>query len=472
MTIQEETPRILIIDDNQSIHDDFEKILISRSAEADAALEDLESKLFENVPTGDCGGNFRIEHAYQGKDGYEMVRKAREEGEPFALAFVDIRMPPGWDGIETVEHIYQTDDAIQIVLCTAYSDHSWRNIATRVGPRDGLLILKKPFDAIEVMQSAHALTRKWFIQRATENLLQDLEGLVRERTEQLEKEIEERQKVESEFRLSQKLESIGQLAAGIAHEINTPIQYIGDNTHFLRGVFGDLIKLIEHYQRIFLTLETHNSDIGRQAKEVEEEIDLEFIQEQIPQSLNSSMEGIKHVTNIVHSLKEFAHPAVADKSPSDINRSIQNTITVARNEYKYVAEVELDLGEIPLVMCHPGDVNQALLNIVVNAAHAVANVVGDGGEKGQIRIRSFQENDEVVIEIADTGGGIPDDIAARVFDPFFTTKGVGKGTGQGLAITRGIIIEKHGGKLDFDSQPGKGTTFRMRLPIEGLSLEE
>ena len=471
MNVQTEKSRILIIDDNQSIHDDFEKILASGSGRTEAALEDLESRLFEAAPAATVEEEFQIDHALQGREGFEMVAQAKKDGKPYSLAFVDVRMPPGWDGIETVEHIIGVDDKVQIVLCTAFSDHSWRNIVNRIGQRDGLLILKKPFDAIEVMQFAHALTRKWFVQRETTNLLRDLEHLVEKRTEQLQKEMEEKEMLEADLRLSQKLESIGQLAAGIAHEINTPIQYVGDNTHFLRKVFEDIFKLIEHYQATLPFLDQNNPDMSRQAREVEEEIDLEFIQEQVPQSFTSSMEGIQRVADIVVSLKEFAHPDVAEKSPSDLNRSIHNTINVARNEFKYVADVELELGDLPLVPCHPGDVNQAILNLIVNAAHAIGDVIGEGGGKGKIRIRSFVEDNEAVVEIADTGGGIPDEIAAKIFDPFFTTKGVGKGSGQGLAISRSILVEKHAGNLDFTSEVGKGTTFQIRLPLEEVKTE-
>jgi signal transduction histidine kinase len=166
-------------------------------------------------------------------------------------------------------------------------------------------------------------------------------------------------------------------------------------------------------------------------------------------------------------MKEFAHPDQKDMTLADLNQAISSTLVIARNEYKYVAELELELGDIPHVLCHLGDLNQVVLNIVVNAAHAIADVVKDSGDKGRLGVRTRRDGEHVVVEISDTGGGIPEEVQTRVFDPFFTTKEVGRGTGQGLAIARSVVCDKHGGELTFETAVGRGTTFFVRLPIAG-----
>jgi two-component system, NtrC family, sensor kinase len=185
----------------------------------------------------------------------------------------------------------------------------------------------------------------------------------------------------------------------------------------------------------------------------------------VPKALDRSIEGLGRVATIVRSMKEFAHPDQKNKTPVNLNQAISSTLIMASNEYKYVADVETDLGDIPLVSCHGGEVNQAVLNIIVNAAHAVDDVVKGSSARGRIKIRTRREGDCVVISISDTGGGIPLHVRDRIFDPFFTTKEVGKGTGQGLAIARQVVREKHGGDLTFESVLGAGTTFHIRLPI-------
>jgi signal transduction histidine kinase len=179
------------------------------------------------------------------------------------------------------------------------------------------------------------------------------------------------------------------------------------------------------------------------------------------------------VATIVRAMKEFAHPDTRQKSAADLNRAIKSTLTVARNELKYVADVETDLGDLPPVVCNISDLNQVFLNLLVNAAHAIREVVREGTDaKGKIRVRTRREGNTVLIAISDTGCGIPENIRGRIFDPFFTTKEVGRGTGQGLSIARSVVVEKHGGSLTFETEPGKGTTFFVRLPIGTNCREE
>jgi PAS domain S-box-containing protein len=282
-------------------------------------------------------------------------------------------------------------------------------------------------------------------------------------------DVTERRQLEAELHQAQKLESVGRLAAGVAHEINTPVQFVSDSVHFVRDAFGDLGGLLEKYGDLRATAERGGdaTDLVATLQEAEEEADLAYLLENVPKALERSLDGLDRVASIVRSLKEFSHPDQKEMAPVDLNQAIRSTLTIARNEYKYVAELETDLGDLPNVTCLAGEVNQAVLNIVVNAAHAIGDVVKGTDSRGRITVRTRKEGERAVITITDTGGGIPEAIRERIFDPFFTTKEVGKGTGQGLAIARSVIREKHGGELTFETEMGKGTTFIIALPIHG-----
>jgi PAS domain S-box-containing protein len=286
----------------------------------------------------------------------------------------------------------------------------------------------------------------------------------------LARDITSRKLMESQLAQAQKLESIGQLAAGIAHEINTPTQYVGDNTRFLEGAFQDLRRLLDRYAEVPQALRegVDAEELIRRMKDAAEEADLEYLGEEIPKAIQQSLEGIERVTRIVRAMKEFSHPGTEEKTSIDINNAIESTLTVARNEWKYVAEVVTDFDpHLPLVPCLPGEFNQVILNMIINAAHAIADVTdASSGTKGTISLSTRRVADGVEIRTGDTGGGIPETIRSRIFDPFFTTKEVGKGTGQGLAISHSVIVDKHGGSIAFETEVGKGTTFVIRLPVE------
>jgi PAS domain S-box-containing protein len=278
----------------------------------------------------------------------------------------------------------------------------------------------------------------------------------------LKQTLEERDRLEDNLRQAQKLEAIGQLAAGIAHEINTPTQYVGDNLRFLKESFGEFDSLLAQLAALG----------GEPAAKLMAEIDFDYLKEEIPRALAQSLEGVDRVAKIVRAMKEFSHPA-REKTATDLNRAIQSTVTVASNEWKYVAEIEMDLDpNLPSVHCSPAEFNQVVLNMIVNAAHAITDVVGDGGSgKGKITVRTRVDGEFVIVVIADSGSGMPAHIQQRIFDPFFTTKEVGKGTGQGLAIAHNVIVDKHGGTIKVASAPGAGTTFTIRLPIGGMKAE-
>jgi PAS domain S-box-containing protein len=534
----------------------------------------------------------------------ELVRRASADARRYALAFVDVRMPPGWDGIETAQQLWRADPDLQIVLCTAYSDYSWNDMVLKLGETDRLLVIKKPFDNIEVRQIACALTTKWQLTQQVRQHLNLLATTVATRTADLAEanrllriEIDERRKaldvlketearsrgiletvadaiitvdefgiietfnraaeemfgyhvpeiigqsvlnliplpdremhakhleryrntgettsitgrqeipglrkdgtlfpieinisegraanhrwftsilrdmtrqkqIEAQLLQSQKMEAIGHLAAGVAHEINTPIQYVGDNLHFMQDAFDQM-------DQVCATCETLLDDLagGRltdgQLAEAEASIkngEMDFLRSEIPQALRHSREGVNRVAKIVSAMRDFSHPGTEQKVLADINHAIENTITIASNEWKYIADMVTDLDpHLSSVACLPNELNQMFLNLIVNAAHAIADVVENRpGQKGTITISTRQDFDVVEIRVSDTGSGIPPAIQAKVFDPFFTTKEVGRGTGQGLALAHSVVCEKHGGSITFETTEGRGTTFIVRLPM-------
>lgn len=571
--------RILVIDDNPAIHEDFQKILVSTREEsglADAAFAFLGPEVVENTPTIDV----ELDSALQGEEGYEKVQNALKEGRPYTLAFCDMRMPPGWDGLETIENLFEADPKLQVVICSAYSDNTWEDITERLGQSDRLLILKKPFDNAEVLQIAVALTEKRRLIDAASLKREELERIVEERTLKLNEarleserlltaidsimirtdgngtvkrwndravkifgleadavvgvkfeelpinwddssaltnllseshdlsskrmelrfsdaqgntrvvgfssyqiqddgdakgvlvlgaDLTEHRILEQQLHNAQKLESVGQLAAGVAHEINTPMQYIGDNLHYVETKFGKLIDYLQGTVELLALADEREfeSDKVTELQEIEGKLKLSRLVKQIPEALSDSIEGVEHVSRIVRAMKELSHPGGEEKVPVDINRALETTMTVSTNEWKYVADMETELEpDLGSIYGFPGELNQVFLNLIVNAAHAISEIT-EGGEKGRgkITLRSMKRNDVARIEISDTGGGIPASIREKVFDPFFTTKPVGKGTGQGLAIAHSVIVQKHGGQLSFDVEEGVGTTFAIEIPF-------
>lgn len=283
-------------------------------------------------------------------------------------------------------------------------------------------------------------------------------------------DITEQHKHQAQQALSQKLESIGQLAAGIAHEINTPMQYVGDNIQFLKDALADIMPLVERYRQLVREVERlgSNRELVKEICKLEQRVELNYLQEELPRALAQSREGIDRVRKLVLTMKDFAHPSSAEKAFADLNKGVESTVQICINEWKYQADLQMELSpDLPLVYCVADEINQAVLNLIVNGSHAIKEAVGMGWyTKGLIQVRTRWEGNEAVIEVADNGGGIPDEVRHRIFDPFFTTKEVGKGTGQGLTITHDIIVNKHGGRIVLESEEGKGTRFFLYLPVK------
>ena len=282
-------------------------------------------------------------------------------------------------------------------------------------------------------------------------------------------DVTERKVLEDQLRQAQKMEAIGQLAAGIAHEINTPTQYIGDNTRFLKDSWASMAEFLE-----FCGAMREQTNAGHLPPETIHQFldlyqrgDFAYLLKEVPHAIDQSLEGLQRVTKIVRGMKEFSHPGSEEKRAININRAIETTITVARHEWKYCADVVTAFDEgLPLIPCLVGEFNQAILNLIINAAHAISAAVGDEPRKGTITIATRREQNWAEVSIADTGTGIAPEIRSRIFEPFFTTKAVGKGTGQGLALAHSVIVTRHQGKIWFETEVARGSTFFLRLPID------
>jgi len=478
--------RVLVVDDNRAIHEDFRKILCPPRANF-AAMAPLEDAIFGRPISTEPQRHFELEFACQGEEALECVKQACLAGRPYALAFIDIRMPPGWDGVETIAHLWPVDPELQIVICSAYSDYTWSEMTAKLGQSDRLIILRKPFDNIEVAQIAETLAHKWQLQLNSRHRLQELELLATKRNADLtsavsalRSEIEERKRAETQrqimeiqLRQALKLEAIGQLAAGIAHEINTPAQYVGDNVRFLQESHRQIATVLDSHRAILRAFRASALDdrIIADAEKTLLDADIDYVSQQVPAAIQETLEGVDRITKIVRAMKDFSHPGSSEKTLADINKAIETTVTVARNEWKYVADLKLDLDPgLPLICCFLGEFNQTILNLVINAAHAIGDVLKMTPlAKGTITVRTRRDADSVCISVQDTGTGIPEQYRPRIFEPFFTTKEVGKGSGQGLTIAYACIVKQHGGSIRFDTQTGRGTTFFLTLPISAPS---
>ena len=440
-TPQKRYNRILIIDDNASIHADFRKILGPEPGQ-NAGLDLAKALMFGESTKTSLHAGFVIDSAFQGREGLAMVKQALGEGDPYALAFVDVRMPPGWDGVETIGHLWQCCPEIQIVVCTAYSDYSWEEMIHKLGHSPNLVVLKKPFDNIEALQLAHALTEKWHLNRKVKSQLDDLEILVRHRTSELEaanaqlkQEIAKQMKLESQLRHSQKMEAVGQLAAGVAHDFNNILTVISGNASLLQDQFRQNPSGAESLNDISIAAE-------RAARLVRQL--LAFSRKQVLKA------EVLNLGQVVAHLEEM------------LKRLLGDHITFAVKAAPGLPPVQADLGMM----------EQVIMNLSVNARDAMpkGGQLTIGIEAVAITNDDVQKNSEirpgqyVCLSVSDTGCGIAPELLPRIFDPFFTTKEIGKGTGLGLATVYGIVKQHHGW-VDVQSAANTGTTFRIFLPV-------
>jgi signal transduction histidine kinase/ActR/RegA family two-component response regulator len=418
--------RILVIDDNQAIHADFRKILSPDTGGSD--FEKMSGAMFGETPNPPGFAGFEICSAFQGAEGLEMVKQSLATQKPFGVAFIDVRMPPGWDGIETTAKIWGVCPDLQVVICTAYSDYDWFEIARQLGQTDSLLILKKPFDTVEVMQLAETLANKWTLTRQARLRMADLDAVVNRRTKEL-------SEAQEQLRQSQKLEAIGRLAGGIAHDFNNILAVIGGNAEMAR-------------------------------------IEADGLPGMVGECLSEISAASQRAANLTRQLLAFSRKQMMQSQPADLN----NVITNLKKMLERIIAEHIDLqchyaSDLPLVQADIGMLEQVLVNLAINARDAMP----DGGQLSLttehliLDAGTASAHPEgrpgafVCVTVKDTGSGISPENLPRIFDPFFTTKAVGKGTGLGLATVYGII-KQHQGWIEVSSRLRAGSTFKFFLP--------
>ena len=431
--------RILVIDDNPAIHEDFKKIF-SQEAESNDLAEDNALMFGKSKPKSESSA-FEIDSALQGAEGLALIEKGLKEGRPHAVAFVDVRMPPGWDGIETITRIWQIDPHLQIVICTAYSDHSWAEMTARLGISDRIVILKKPFDNVEVIQLAHALAEKWCLRQKADAKMEQLETMVSERTrelqtanERLKAEMAERQQAEEALRQAQKMEALGQLAGGIAHD------------------FNNLLTVIRGYADCL------------QAEPIQPN--------ERDKAINEIRLAADRAAKLTSRMLIFCRKKRLQRENVDLNELIQQLGNLLRRLLGENIAVEfLGSKNALMVNADAGMMEQIILNLAVNGRDAMPN----GGRltihTDEIEIKPEQclanlkarPGHFICIEVSDTGCGIAPEVLPHLFEPFFTTKEPGKGTGMGLATVYGIV-QQHGGFIEVQSKAGCGANFKIFLP--------
>lgn len=440
--------RILVVDDNPAIHDDFRKVL-GAVQEPQADLLNAEAALFGDEISAVVSTDFEIDSAYQGQEALSKVKQAVATGRPYAMAFIDVRMPPGWDGVETVLRIWEIYPELQVVICTAYSDYSWEEMIRKLGSSDNLVLLKKPFDNVEVLQLACAFSRKWDLNRQASMKLDELGSMVALRTSELEianaelrREIHDRLQAERQLRHAQKMEAIGQLAAGVAHDFNNVLTVIHGHASML------LMRLGEE---------------GPHAK-----------------SLSEIRHSAERAANVVRQLLMFSRKQILQFRNVDLHeviRSVSGMLRQLVGEH-ILLETECDKA-LPQVFADRGMLEQVTLNLTLNARDAMPR-------GGRIRLTcrevtieesSVKPDSEaragrfVRFEVSDTGCGMDADGLAHLFEPFYTTKEAGKGTGLGLATVYGII-KQHQGWIEVQSQVNAGTTFALYFPVSSHVVQK
>ncbi len=441
--------RLLIIDDNPEIHEDFRKVLDPAGAEIAQQLTADEAVIFGTTPASTHHVVFQIDSAFQGREGLEKVRAAAQAGLPYAVAFVDVRMPPGWDGVETITHIWREFPDLQIVLCTAYSDYSWEEIAKVVAHTDQVLVLKKPFDNIEVLQMAHALSKKWELTQIAHRQHAELDALVSQRTvelstanAQLTHEVAEHVRLDAELRQAQKMEAVGRLAAGVAHDFNNILTVILGNA----------------------SLHLHSPQLEARVRH----------------SLDQITKAAERASGLTQQLLAYSRKQNIQRRPLSLNATIEQTVAMLRRVIGEPIAIVLQLApDLPPVFADPSNLDQVIMNLALNARDAMTS----GGpltfttshfELGEATAALHPELHArrfICLAVKDTGHGIDAATIGQIFEPFFTTKEPGKGTGMGLATVYGIV-RQHDGWIEVDAQPGRDTTFRVFLPLSVENLAE
>jgi two-component system, cell cycle sensor histidine kinase and response regulator CckA len=564
LTSQPSNQRILIIDDNPSIHEDFRKILGPADAKIAEELDATEASLFGDTTGASRAQNFRIDSAFQGQEGLEKVRAAGAENAPYAVAFVDVRMPPGWDGIETICRIWTEFPDLQIVICTAYSDYSWDEIAKSIGNTDKMLVLKKPFDNVEVLQMAHALSRKWQLTQMARKQMEELDALVNQRTAELRAanarltgEVAERATAEKALRRSEErfskafhgspvpmviqrpdgkycldantsfLELVGasreavlagsatfwadestpaalrqELAARHAvRNVTATIRTIANDTREVLVAADNLelgnspfhlLILQDITDRVRLENELRQAQkmeaVGRLAAGVAHDFNniltvilgntsMQLRNPQLDKKLMSSLNQVKRAaeraTALTRQLLAYSRKQIIQRRPLALNELVEQTVAMLRRLIGEHIALDMQLTpNLPPIFADPSNVEQVIMNLALNARDAMS----DGGKLTLITTRVEVDNASrarhpeaqlgpyICLAVKDTGCGMDSATVDRIFEPFFTTKDPGQGTGMGLATVYGVL-KQHGGWIEVDTAPGRGTTIRTFFPL-------
>jgi len=564
LTLPPSNHRILIIDDNPSIHEDFRKILGPADVSLSKELDVAEASLFGDETDGERPGNFQIDSAFQGQDGLEKVRVAFSEGKPYAVAFVDVRMPPGWDGIETISRIWKEFPDLQIVICTAYSDYSWDEIAKSVGNSDQILVLKKPFDNVEVLQIAHALSKKWQLTQIARKQMEELEALVSQRTvelraanAQLKGEVAERAAAEEALRRSEERFSKAFHGSPVPMAIQQPnghgcldanasfVELLGASReavlagktsfwlneltsvtireelaarHVVRNLAATVVTPSDEKREVLVAAE--NLELGnspyqllilqditdrvrlenelRQAQKMEAvgrlaagvahdfnniltvilgntsmQLRNPRLDEKLAASLNHVQTAAERATALTRQLLAYSRKQMIQRRSVALNEVVEQTVAMLRRVIGEHIALDMQLApDLPPIFADPSNVDQVIMNLALNARDAMP----DGGrltltttrveidKAYRARNSEAQLGPHICLAVKDTGHGMDTATVARIFDPFFTTKDPGKGTGMGLATVYGAL-KQHGGWVEVDSAPGRGTTIRTYFPL-------
>jgi two-component system, NtrC family, sensor kinase len=436
--------RLLVVDDNPDIHDDFRKVLGQDSVSS--SLVEAEAALLGQEPESTMGDHYELDCVSQGLDAVVLVERKARDGEHYCLAFIDIRMPPGIDGVHTARQLWAVDPLLQVVFCTAYSDYSWGGMVRELGRSHNFLVLKKPFDTIEVRQVTLALCEKRRLLHENELAVSTLEQRVRQRSEQLErahahlqKELLDRLSLEQGLRQAQKLEALGRLAAGIGHDINNPLTYILNNLEFLR-------------HRLPLR--------GAETDPAEGEA--------ILNALDDCVLGAQRIRQLVRATRQFALTRESPPTEADVSACIRAAIAMVKCELRHKAVLIEDISAVPPVVGDSPRLEQVFVNLLLNAIQAIPR---DRSRTAEIRISvASVAKGMVEVSIGDNGCGIAETDLAQAFSPSFSTKPGAEGTGIGLWVCKNII-ETFGGHIAIESAVGIGTIVRLQLPAADRTIE-
>jgi len=464
----EKNNRIIIIDDDPGIRETYRNILLPASQ--NDLLTEGASLFGDSVPRPVSSNLdvFELTLEDRGEKGVKSVEKAMTKGQPFSVAFIDMKMP-GIDGAETAKRIWAIDQDIKIVFVTAFSEHTPDDI-NKITGRDDSFYLRKPFNPEEIRQFARALTNEWTLERERESLSNDLK-IANATLEDVNETLNERVKQQTAMLIqSEKMASIGVLAAGVAHEINNPISFINGNLSTMVKYSDRITELVT----LYTALEKHLSEKGDQT--TREKVDkindfkkkqkIDYILGDIKDLVTESQEGAERIRKIVLDLKTFSRVDEAEYKYADLHEIIDSTLNMVHNEMKYNTQVINNYdNNLPQIKCFPQKLSQVFMNLLINSIRAI-------DEHGAITIATHlikagkrRQDEQVKIIVSDNGSGIEEENLKNLFDPFFTTKPVGEGTGLGLSITYDIV-KSHGGEITVESNIGEGTTFTILLPIE------